>query len=751
MGFEHLRPDRAPIPSEPSEPRYQLDEVPLASVVSPNREASLLGFFRAVWQHRKLICADAVVFMAAAGFYVSQQKPMYTADGAVVIASRKVMIPGVEAVSTPTGDMAIVRSEMAVLRSRNLLSDVATTLHLDQDPEFNPFLRPKDNSLLAWLDPRPFLRRLLRPANLPPADRKAVIAAAIEDKLEKNLTLINNLQDYVITIRYKSESPQRSAAIVDTLMDKYLAEYAQIKVAAAEQANAALEARAKTLQREVAEADAAVAEFVRNNRYVATRTGSSSGQQLEDLNSQLAAARADRAAAEARYHEAVASAHGAANAEVLASPLIQKLREQEAKLIQKKAELDQKVGPRFPEQRAVDAELAHLRRTIAGEIAKITTSLKSQAEVARSREAGLAARLAQMHDTTSAANASYIQFEQLKATADQKRRIYADFLAKMADTAQPGDRQPIEARILSRATVPVEPSNARGLFLILVAGIVGSLAAVAGSLAYDQLDRGFRTLDHVRSVTGLPAYAALPAVRGRWRWARSARYVVEHPHSSLAETLRGVRARLRWTSRDPRVILVTSATTGEGKTSFALALAQVTAMDGWRTLLIECDARRPVLGRVLPPMPSVRPGDIFAGRASWQDRIGRDERSGVFYLLATGSGGGFPALVEQQAGNGPIEQMKSAFDYVIIDSPPIMPVADASILARFVESVILIVAAKRTRQRMVAEALRRLAIAAKPIGIVLTNSSGSPAVEDFYTGYEAYPRRPRLITTKTSL
>src|SRR5581483_9928300 len=173
MGFEHLRPDRAPIPSEPSEPRYQLDEVPFASVVSPNREASLLGFFRAVWQHRKLICAAAVVFMAAAGFYVSQQKPMYTADGAVVIASR------------------------------NVLSDVATTLHLDQDPEFNPFLRPKDNSLLAWLDPRPFLRRLLRPANLPPADRKAVIAAAIEDKLEKNLTLINNLQDYVITIRYK--------------------------------------------------------------------------------------------------------------------------------------------------------------------------------------------------------------------------------------------------------------------------------------------------------------------------------------------------------------------------------------------------------------------------------------------------------------------------------------------------------------------------------------------------------------------
>src|SRR5579884_3246868 len=112
MGFEHLRPDRAPIPSEPSEPRYQLDEVPLASVVSPNREASLLGFFRAVWQHRKLICAAA----------------------AVVMASRKVMIPGVEAVSTPTGDMAIVRSEMAVLRSRNLLSDVATTLHLDQDP-----------------------------------------------------------------------------------------------------------------------------------------------------------------------------------------------------------------------------------------------------------------------------------------------------------------------------------------------------------------------------------------------------------------------------------------------------------------------------------------------------------------------------------------------------------------------------------------------------------------------------------------
>ena len=198
-----------------------------------------------------------------------------------------------------------------------------------------------------------------------------------------------------------------------------------------------------------------------------------------------------------------------------------------------------------------------------------------------------------------------------------------------------------------------------------------------------------------------------------------------------------MRARLGWISDVQKVILVTSAQPGEGKTSFALALAQVCASDGWRTLLIEGDGRNPTLGKVLSPTGSAEPAEVLMGKIPWQERVGRDDQTGLYYFAAAGAGAGFPARLEQQADQGPIKQMRDAFDYIIIDSPPVMRVADATVFARFADTVVLVVAAKRTRRRTVAEALRRLSMAVKPVGLVLTNTKVQPSDEDIYAGYGA--------------
>ncbi|HEX2680814.1 MAG TPA: AAA family ATPase, partial [Candidatus Dormibacteraeota bacterium] len=625
-----------------------------------------------------------------------------------------------------------------------MLTEVATALSLHENPEFNPLLRPRNNNLLAWLDPRPFLRDLLRPKATLPVNNRDFVAASVEATLQKNLTLINDERDYVITIGYSSQNPAVSAAVVNTLIDKYLDQYAHIKVTAVEQANAALNARAEDLRREVIEADTAVADFVKKNQFVETRAGSVNGQQLEDLTTQLAAARADRAAAKARYDQASALARGgvgiATSADVLASPLIQWLKEQETQLSRRQAELSVRLGPNHPDPRANQAELTQLQGTIQAEISKVTASLKGQVEVATTRELGLEQRVAQLRAAAFGAGTTLEELRRLKEVAAAKRNVYAGFLAKLAETAKPGDQQPIEVRAISRAVAPIEPTNARRLFFVLLAGVVGGLVAIAGCLAYDQLDRGFENLDQVRALTGFPAYAAIPTTPRRWQWPKAARYAVDHPYSMLAETLRGVRARLGWAPRKPKVILVTSALAGEGKTTFALGLAQITAIDGWRTLLIECDWRRPVLRRVLPPSPSTNPAEILAGRIPWQDWIRRDEKSGLHYLVVADGGSGAPAIIEKHMQEGPIDQMRDAFDYIIIDSPPVMRVADATVFARFVDTVVVVVTARRTRQRVLGEALRRLVIAAKPVGIVLTKTaSRQRAEEDVYTGYRASP------------
>ena len=487
--FGHLSPDRAVAASSRMPVPHEINEAPPAAIVSNGQETSLLGLARAVWRHRRAIVAVALVFMVGTGFYVATRTSLYTAEGAVVIASRKIMIPGVEAVSTPTGDIAIIRSEMGVLASRTLLRQVAAALHLDTNPEFNPLLRPK-RDFFARLDPRPFLYRMLYRGPERNPDQGDYVAAAVETTLRENLALINNEKDYVITIRYRSEDPQTSATVVNTLVDKYLSQYAQIKANAAEEASTALTARADQLRDAADAADAAVADFVKNNRFVASRSGSIGAQQLEDLNLQLATARSDRAAAEARYRDALSMPSGggtASNSEVLASPLIQTLRAQEAEASSKAAALTQNLGPNHPDVQAVQAQLAQIRSTIQTEIGKIIASLKGQADVARAREAGIETRFAQLKGSAVDGSTADAQLQQLKVAADAKRQIYAGFLAKIAESAQPGDRQPIDARMISAAVPPIDPSNQRGLVFIAIAGVIGALGAVAFSLTSEQL------------------------------------------------------------------------------------------------------------------------------------------------------------------------------------------------------------------------------------------------------------------------
>ncbi|MEI9984547.1 MAG: hypothetical protein WDN69_15895 [Aliidongia sp.] len=127
--------------------------------------------------------------------------------------------------ATPTGDSALVRSEMATMNSRNVLQAVAAKLHLDRLPEFNSRLRPVDTSIWAKLDPRPWINGLLHQHVDGPSDDHLAVEADVESTLERNLSLVNDGRDYVINITYQSEDPALSAAIVNTVIHSYLEQY----------------------------------------------------------------------------------------------------------------------------------------------------------------------------------------------------------------------------------------------------------------------------------------------------------------------------------------------------------------------------------------------------------------------------------------------------------------------------------------------------------------------------------------------
>ena len=734
--IDRWRVTRGPSSTEIAEPV----PIPLSPAAIASHSTTVFDVFASIWRRRGLIALIVLPLMATAFIAAEFMPRQYNAQGAIVIASRKYMIPELESVSTPTGDIDIVRSEMAVMRSRTLLRGVAKKLHLDTLPEFNSSLRPA-----AWyqrLDPRPYIDTFFTPKQDQPVEDTERIDSEVESTLNQNLGVSNDSRDYVITVDYRSQDPRLSAQIINTLMSDYINQYIESKVSATISANASLNARAEDLRKEVAASDAKVQAFTNKSGYVQTRLGTVSSQQLNDLNTQLSTARADRAASEAKYAQAVALQHNggstASASDVLASQLIQRLREKEADLLRQQADAATRLGPLHPERRAIEQQLKDIRQSIAIEINKVVQSLKGEVEVARAREASLQQRVTQLQGSALTAADAQNEYERLQADSEGKRKVYNEFLLRVAQTAKPEDQQQADARIISSAVPPTSPSFPHVFQLTLLAGVIATLGSVAGVLLNDQLDHGYDTLGEVRTSTGLLGFGAIPAIRRRGRRATWQRYVLDHPYSSFAETIRGFRARLHAAARfrPAKVILLTSAEAGEGKTSIALAFARLTAQDGHRVLLIDCDLRRPALGKILALPTADDYSDVLAGQVSWRENVRVDQISGLHYLVSARPTRNISQILETKGIEHTLREAAAEYDFVVIDSPPIMRVTDALLLARHVDIIAVVVWWKHTRRRMVAEALRRLDTHTdKLCGVILNKVSTERASDDGYSGY----------------
>jgi capsular exopolysaccharide synthesis family protein len=214
--------------------------------------------------------------------------------------------------------------------------------------------------------------------------------------------------------------------------------------------------------------------------------------------------------------------------------------------------------------------------------------------------------------------------------------------------------------------------------------------------------------------------------------------VVRDLNSPAAETMRGLRARIRFAagSAPPKIVLFTSAVANEGKSSVSAAFARVAATDGLRTLLIEADLHNPSLARMLSLQPRAALVDGLAGRVDWGDCITVDPDTGLHLLLADEAFDKPQQVFESMQFQNLLTAATSAYDLVVIDSPPVMLVSDAILLSHFADSVLLIAESNRTRRRVVAEAVKRLAAASRGItGIVLSKTESVQVAGGFYGGY----------------
>ncbi|MGH8613780.1 MAG: GumC family protein, partial [Gammaproteobacteria bacterium] len=679
-----------------------------------------------IWGGRWAILTITVLVIAATLCALLVITPMYSAKGLIVIESGQQTIAGIQPVITGVTTDQKVETQIEILRSPDLANKTIENLNLRSNEEFNATLRPKN--LLVRVSEVIGHWFASRDAVLTEQRRQQIAQTSVVDEFLDHLKVASEGRSRVVAVTFKSRDPELAAKVVNVLMEVYIAQQSETKFKNVHHANDWLSERLSSLKTKVEVAETAVEKFREKLGLFQSGEGTPlRSQEIAELNTQLTLASAARFEAEARLRQVstlVSQADGFESApEVLQSELVRRLREQEALLERKAAELSTEYGPKHPRMVNIQAEKKDLQAKIATEVSKIVKGLKNEVAVARARETALQSSVDSLKQQIATDNEASVRLRALEREAAAQRTLLETFLGRFNETSiqRDTDIQPPEAHVASLALVPIKPvpDKKKILLLSLVASVLLGIAFVFGLL-----HRGFWTGEEVESETGVPVLGFIPKLSPMAGFrAPAERYFARCPLSAFSEAIRSINTAVRLAGKGelPKKLLITSALPKEGKTVIALSLARSRVLGGYKVVLVSADVRWPTVESAfnLPNSPGLC--EYLEGKVSVDEIIKKDEATGVHVVPAgRWESMDIAELFDTDLMDRLLGDLARRYDSVLIDSPPVMAVSEARVLANKVDMALFVVRWATTRKATVRQALRQIVQSTSSIGVVMS-------------------------------
>ena len=703
-------------------------------------EIDLLAYWRILVKRRRLVAGVLAGVVALALLLTLMTQPMYRASALMQVEKEGPPIVATQgAMPFYDGwDPEFLNTQYELLRSRALAERVANELNLPEE------------TLAGLNDPGWFGRviALLRPdgkaksedANRPRGS-EAVLQQAT-DVIQGGLSVDPVKDSRLVRLSFDSPDPAFSVRVVNAVAEGFIASSLERRLGTTSYAKTFLEDQLAQTKAKLEESERKLVEFAQKEGLVNTgEEGTSlSTQNLTELNGLLAAAQSERIRAQARWRQA---ASGALPSEMRAS--VSGLEQQRATLQGQYQQKLQTFKPDYPEMVQLKAQIDAVNREIGAETGRIRASLKADYDAASSNEGMLKGQIASLRGEALDTDSRSIQYNILKREADTNKQMYDSLLQRFKEVGAAGDVRTNNISIIDRARsgFRFKPNLMKNLALGLLAGL---LLGVLLAFVLEFLDDTLKTPEDLEQKLKLPVLGIIPKLGPKENVAD----VAGDPRSSFSEAYRSVRTALQFATDHgvPRVLLVTSPSPSEGKSTTALALARNFAQLGKSVLLIEADLRNPSLHRTLGIKGESGLSNLLAGanRLSEVTLDTEDERLKV--ILA---GPLPPNPAELLSGSKLVSMLTVAserYDQVIIDGPPVLGLADSPILANVVEGTLLVVTSGKTRIATAQQALKRLLAArARIVGALLTKYDAKSAGYGYhynYDGYYAYGNTPRL-------
>lgn len=650
----------------------------------------ILDFFLRRWKFGCAIGAATLGLFIVAAYTLPTS---YTGVAQILLdAPSDYMTPQDYSNSDFSDNPTFIESQLAVLRSASLLQQVVDSEKLTEDPKIGP-------AALTWL-------------------QGALVVSRVG---------LGN----VIEIDVTMYSPQKAATLANAIAQAYVADRMKSRYEGVQKASTWLSDRAAYLRAELSRSEEAVQKFRADHNLLTTQAGSLTDQQLSELNIALINARAELSAKRAQYQQVdkLLSSGGDIQSmpDVLQSVVVNALRAQLSVVSRREADLRLKYGERHPDVSSAEAERRDIEGQIAAEVQRLIGNLKNEVDSAEVREAALARALGSVSNQSEAEGQVGVQLRDLERIAAANQNLFETFLSRAKLTEEKSTLLNSGVHVITNASPPLGPSFPNRTLFAALGLVLGVLFGGAGAVLRELFASGFMAKKQIEEELAVPVLASVPKMSG---WSRDAQsqaqpvaYLERKPLSRYSEAMRRLRLGVEATPEEdhsPRLMLVTSAMPGEGKTTLVLSLACSAAADGERVLVIDADLRLGAATTFFGMTEKVGLVDLLTLPVKTADAIHRDERSGISLLPAGAKTRNPPALLASARMGSILDELRGKFDTVIIDAPPVGPAADASILSRHVDKVVFVVKWRETSREAVAEGIRHLGGRSKIAGIALT-------------------------------
>ncbi|MEM7178279.1 MAG: polysaccharide biosynthesis tyrosine autokinase [Pseudomonadota bacterium] len=689
--------------------------------------SAMLG---AVMRRKWSVMLITLMFGVGAFWYLQNVTPLYPSMATVVLDTKDEQVIDIEAVATGlSSDYFAINTEVEVLKSRRLLGRLVDDMDLVADPEFNPYIAPPAQWML-----NPDVQSAFALIGMTPGERPEVAGAVQRnetiDAVAQRIDVSNIDATYVFEMSIATRDPQKSAEIINSLARLYILEQLEAKFEATQSATHWLSGRVADLKVSLERAEAAVEEYKTSTQLVSEEELELEARKLKDFRDRAEGytAEADRSdvlladLSKARSEEDIDAV-----AALIASPSLNRAKQQIDAI---KGSADQAVQRR---------ELATTQfwNEVDRQIAQINTQIKrnrSQADATAKAAANLETRLEQQ-------GADLVMLRQLVREAEASRLIYEHFLGRMKEISVQEGIQQADARVLSAAIPNRTPSYPKKGQTMVLALVLGLLTGSGLALWRESRMSTFRSAEELERATGVRVFGNLPRAPVRRRRDLLS-YVINKPASALAEAVRDLRTSLLLADvhAPPKVIVSSSSVPREGKTTMTVLLAQNSVALGKKVLVVECDLRKRTLDAYFGGKKSQRGLiSVLYGEAEFEDVVVHDETAGFDVLQGEETPVNAADVFSSMQFEHFIQSMRAEYDFIIIDTPPVMAVPDARLIAVLADALLYSVAWDRTSRELVRAGLNQFREIDIPlVGLALTQIDLGKAARYGYGGYGQY-------------